>query len=128
LPFLRNLLLYLVFKEEKVLKRYQVLLPDWLGDWIEHLVDMYDLSFSEIIRAEICYSILAGTANLYPDHKLGLTVQEISKLSKKNATEEMNRDEMLKTISKMYFETRKAVEFRLAKERKNIKKNKKKKK
>jgi hypothetical protein len=127
LPFLRNLLLYLVFKEEKVLKRYQVLLPDWLGDWIEHLVDMYDLSFSEIIRAEICYSILAGTANLYPDHKLGLTVQEISKLSKKNATEEMNRDEMLKTISKMYFETRKAVEFRLDKERKNIKKTKKKK-
>jgi hypothetical protein len=127
LPFPRNLLLYLVFKEEKVLKRYQVLLPDWLGDWVEHLVDMYDLSFSEIIRAEICYSILAGTANLYPDHKLGLTVQEISKLSKKNATEEMNRDEMLKTISKMYFETRKAVEFRLDKERKNIKKTKKKK-
>ena len=110
-----------------MLKRYQVLLPDWLGDWVEHLVNMYDLSFSEIIRAEICYSILAGTANLYPDHKLGLTIQEISKLSKKNAAEEMNRDEMLRTISKMYFETRKAVEFRLDKERKNIKNKKKKK-
>ena len=111
-----------------MLKRYQVLLPDWLGEWVEHLVDTYDLSFSEIIRAEICYSVLAGTANLYPDYKLGLTVQEISKLSKKNAEEEMNRDEMLRTVSKMYFETRKAVEFRLDKERKNIKKNKKNKK
>ncbi len=107
-----------------MLKRYQVLLPDWLGDWVEHLVNMYDLSFSEIIRAEICYSILAGTANLYPDHKLGLTVQELSKLSKKNAEEEMNRDEILKTISKMYFETRKAVEFRLDKEKENKKEKK----
>lgn len=104
-----------------MLKRYQVLLPEWLGEWVEHLVDTYDLSFSEIIRAEICYSILAGTANLYPDHKLGLTVQELSKQAKNNAEEEMNRDEMLRTISKMYFETRKAVEFRLGEEKKKKK-------
>ena len=108
-----------------MLKRYQVLLPEWLGDYVEHLVDTYGLSFSEIIRSEICYSIPAGVASTYPDYKLGITTQEISKLSKKNTKDTIDRDEMHRTISKMYFETRKAVEFRLAKEKKNINKTKK---
>ena len=111
-----------------MLKRYQVLLPDWLEDYIKHLVDKYDMSFSEVIRAEICYSILSGVASVYPDYKLGITAQEISKLSKNYNQDKIERDEMHRVLSKIYFETRKAVEFRLDKERKNIKKNKKKKK
>ena len=105
-----------------MLKRYQVLLPDWLGEYVEHQVDKYDLSFSEIIRAEICYSILAGIASMYPDYKLGITAQEISKMEEKNTKDRVSRGEMHKILSKIYFETRKAVEFRLAREKKKIKK------
>ncbi len=42
-----------------MLKRYQVLLPDWLEDYVKLLADKYDLSFSEIIRTIICNWILA---------------------------------------------------------------------
>ncbi len=101
-----------------MLKRYQVLLPEWLEDYIKHLVDKYDMSFSEVIRAEICYSILCGVASVYPDYKLGITAQEISNLSKNYVQGKMERDEMHRILSKIYFETRKAVEFRLAKEKK----------
>lgn len=41
-----------------MLKRYQVLLPDWMEEYIKYLVDKYDLSFSEVIRGEICIAIL----------------------------------------------------------------------
>jgi hypothetical protein len=121
LPFPKYLLLYQVFKEEKVLKRYQVLLPDWLGEYVEYLVNTYDLSFSEMIRAEICYSILAGIGSIYPDYKLSITAQEISKLAKNNIHPKVNKAEMHRILSKMYFETRKVVEFRLAKEGKKKK-------
>ena len=97
-----------------MLKRYQVLLPDWLGDYVEHLVDILDLSFSEIIRAEICYSVLAGVAFTNPDYKLGITPGEISKTAGNYVEGKLSREELHKTISKFYFETRKAVEFRLA--------------
>ena len=93
-----------------MLKRYQVLLPDWLEDYIKHLVDKYDMSFSEVIRAEICYSILAGVASVYPDYKLGITAQEISKLSKNYTQDKMERDEIPRLLylyihSKLYQQT-----------------------
>ena len=111
-----------------MLKRYQVLLPDWLGEYVEHLVGKYDLSFSEIIRTEICCAVLAAMTHLYPEYKPGITHEEISLLMKNEAQKSMERDEVHRILSKIYFETRKAVEFRLDKERKNIKKTKKKKK
>ena len=44
-----------------MLKRYQVLLPDWLEDNIKEIAEIFDLSFSEIIRLELCFAILSST-------------------------------------------------------------------
>ncbi|NIM58868.1 MAG: hypothetical protein GTO16_08000 [Candidatus Aminicenantes bacterium] len=108
-----------------MLKRYQVLLPDWLEDYIKLLVDKYDLSFSEVIRAMICNWILATIPNLYPELKLGFASKDIHELIKAEAQENMEREEVHRILSKIYFESRKAAEYRMAKEQKK-KKNKKK--
>ncbi len=101
-----------------MLKRYQVLLPDWLEDYTRHLADRYKLSFSEIIRIQICFSILSAVSSFYPDYKPGASIQEISKLAKENIESNLGREELERLISKLYFETRKAVEYRLKKEKK----------
>lgn len=100
-----------------MLKRYQVLLPDWLGDYVKNLVDKYDLSFSEIIRTEICFAILSSTASLNPEYKSDFKVQEIIDLMKVDAQKNMDREKVHGMLSKIYFETRKAVEYRLSKEK-----------
>jgi ABC-type polysaccharide transport system permease subunit len=104
-----------------VLKRYQVLLPDWLEDYIKFLVEKYGLSFSEVIRVKICLSVLSAVANLYPEIKLGITLNEITEMEKNNVQDTIKKDEMHRLLSKIYFETRKAAEHRLAKERKQKK-------
>ena len=101
-----------------MLKRYQVLLPDWLGDYIKSLVDLYDLSFSEIIRTEICMAILNSTASLYPKYKSGITSKEIYRLMKEEAQKNIEREDTHRILSKIYSETRKAIEYRMAKEKK----------
>lgn len=101
-----------------MLKRYQVLLPDWLGDYIKILVDKYDLSFSEIIRTQICMAVLNSVPNLFPEYKSDITTKEIYNLQKNNAHKGMEREEMHRIMSKIYFETRKAIEYRLANEKK----------
>ena len=37
-----------------MLKRYQVLLDDWLADTIKALADKYVISFSELIKVILC--------------------------------------------------------------------------
>ena len=95
-----------------MLKRYQVLLPDWLENYIIQIAELFDLSFSEIIRLELCFSILSSTKSFYPKYKMGITPKEIleSAHGQKEAKEE---EEKHRFMSKIYFETRKAVEYRL---------------
>jgi len=104
-----------------VLKRYQVLLQGWLEDYVKYIVEIYDLSFSEVIRLELCFAILSSTISQYPEFKPGITPQEILESAKKAAQFGINRDELHRVMSKIYFETRKAVEFRLSQEKKSKK-------
>ncbi len=99
-------------------RKYQVILPDWLEDYIKFLVDKYELNFSEVIRLQICYSVLCLMEKLYPEFKPGLTVEDITTIPNAYPVEQ-DREDLLRRLSKIYFETRKAVEYRLEKEQKN---------
>lgn len=105
-----------------MLKRYQVLLPDWLEDYVKFLTDKYDLSFSEIIRAEISSSILASVSNLFPDYKPSLTFNDMIQNIKQNDPKGLEREDIHRVLSKLYFEARKAAEYRMKKEKKQVKK------
>lgn len=105
-----------------MLKRYQVLLPEWLEDYHKFLVDKYGLSFSEVLRISLCIEVLTMVPLLCPGYEPDLTAEEISKLIKRKLDENMDQDELHRYMSKIYFEARKAVEFRLAQEKKQKKK------
>lgn len=98
-----------------MLKRYQVLLPDWLEEYIKYNVQLYDLSFSEIIRLQICFSTILAVSSMYPDFKPGIDLQDFFDMAKKTDPKNLDRAEILQSISKVYFEARKAVEFRMQK-------------
>jgi len=101
-----------------MLKRYQVLLPDWLEDNIKYYIEKYGLSFSEGIRAELCSAILATVQLQFPEYKPGITIEEvISKLKKMN-TGKVKKEEIKQLLSKIYFEARKASEYRHTKGKK----------
>ena len=110
-------------KGGKVLKKYQVLIPVWLEDYIKFMAEKYDLSFSEIIRAEICFAILCHVSHFFPDYKSGITPDDILSMFIPQKGKELEREELLRVLSKIYFETRKAVEFRLSAEAKPKKSN-----
>ncbi len=99
-----------------MLKRYQVLLPDWLEDNIKLFADRFDLSFSEIIRAKICSAILAAVPKLCPGYEPGLTFEEIMDIFIGASEVKMEREEVQRMLSKIYFEARKASEYRMARE------------
>ncbi len=100
-----------------MLKRYQVLLPDWLEEYIKIIVDKYDFSFSEIIRAMVCNTVLSLVTTLDPEYKSGISLDEILKNLKKGKNLEIGNAEMHQILSRLYFETRKAVEHRLSSEK-----------
>jgi hypothetical protein len=105
-----------------MLKRYQVLLPDWMEDYIKFLVGRYDLSFSEIIRGELCFSFLNTIINLCPEYKPGITSKNIIEAARLDIRDELKQEDLHKLLSKLYFETRKAVEYRMDKEKEQKKK------
>ena len=99
-----------------MLKRNQVMLTDWLVEFIKFHADKYDVSFSEVIRLMLCMQIEHLVSLEYPKYKFGIPLEEVMEVL--NAAEKDNKFDVAhhKLISKIYFETRKAAEFMLNKE------------
>ena len=99
-----------------MLKKHQVLIPDWLEDYIIHIAKKYDLSVSVVIRAEICDAINSQITYFYPDYKPGTSNSELLEAFRSYLGEDFDREEIHRIMSKVCFEARKAVEYRLSRE------------
>jgi len=99
--------------EKKMLEKFQVMLPGWLSDYIQFITDKYDIGFSETIRIDLCFAILCTIHKIYPEYKSDLSLGELEKILKKITHEPIEKKELDNIISRIYFETRKAVEYRL---------------
>ena len=97
-------------------KRYQVLIPEWLEDYIKLGVKKYGLSFSELLRLEICLSVISTMEALYPSYETTFSAKEVFQAVQKYSKGRVDKEEMDKLISKIYFEARKAIEFRFSTE------------
>ena len=98
-----------------MLKRYQVLLPDWLEDYIKIGVESYGFSFSELIRLLICFSILTQIPALHPEYTPNVAIKEIFGAINDAATNHVEKKSFNRFVSQIYFETRKAIEYRMQK-------------
>ena len=94
-----------------MLKRHQVLLNEWLTDYIRCFCERYDLSFSELIRIMLCLQIGSWVSQIYPKYKFKISLKEISNLLEAFDKTHDFEEKHHKMISRVYFETRKAAEF-----------------
>ena len=97
-------------------KKYQVLLSKWMEDYLKFITERYDMNFSSAIRVYMCLGFLYSLSHTQPDYKIDLPEDELLKLSKTSSNDDLQEEEIHQFLSKIIFETRKAVEYRLAKE------------
>lgn len=95
--------------------RFQVMLSDWMEDYIKFVADRYDLTDSEVIRGHMCFGFLYAISMMYPEYKAKLKGEEFAGLSKEMNKVDLDTEEFNKLTSKIIFETRKAVEYRMSK-------------
>lgn len=100
-----------------MLKRYQVLLDDWMERYIKLIAEKYDLSSSAAIRVHLGLAILYVILVLHPEYKPDLLDKELRELSRKASKNELDEPEAHKMSSKIIFEAAKAVEYILSKQR-----------
>ena len=98
-------------------KRYQVLLSDWMEDYLKFIAERFDMNFSSTIRVYMCLGFLFSLSHTQPEHKIDLPKDELMKLSNKATKRGLREEEIHQFLSKIIFEARKAVEYRLSKEK-----------
>jgi hypothetical protein len=100
-----------------MLLRQQVLIEDWLVEYLKFLAEKYDLSFSEVIRLGLCAQFDEMVTLAYPDIKSKIDKKKFLRLLHESENNEDSREDLLKMISLVYFEARKTIETRMAKEK-----------
>ena len=98
-----------------MLKRYQVLIDDWMEDYVKLVAEKYSISASATIKVHLGISILYVIPALLPGYKPDLANKQLQELAKEAAKGELEEAEANKMMSKILFEARKAVELILSK-------------
>jgi len=101
-----------------MLKRCQVLLTDWQEEYIRNGAQRYDQSFSEVLRIFLSEGFLHLIPLLHPEYKPGIAGRQLAEMTRKAGNPNTSIEERHKLISKLYFEARKAVEYRMSKVKK----------
>jgi len=99
------------------MNKFQVLLPDWLEDYVDFLAKKYDLPISEVIRMQISAAGLFMVTMLYPDFDTNFSLDSVKNIPAE-FSKEPDSEALKRKLSKLYHESRKAVEFRMEKEKK----------
>jgi len=101
---------------------YQVLLPRWLERPIKNRVKNLDVSISEILRIQVCISVMAFQRVLFPEYKFDIPLEEFLQSIKELTEKDDVKDEIREVYSDIYYETRKALDYREKKEKRAKKK------
>ena len=97
-----------------MLIRTQVLFEDWQVEYFKDVAERNDISFSEVCRLMTSLGMVDAVTALHPEYKLDRDVKHYKKFVDQNASEDVRHQ----LLSKLYFEARKAVEYRTAKTKK----------
>ena len=108
-----------------MLKRQQILLSEWLTDYLKSSAEEYDLSLSEVVRLTLCLYISELAAYYYPEYKCKFTKEFIVNAMRNFPKDGSAEENIHKAISEIYFEAHKAVEILLSKRKLNKNNNKK---
>jgi len=94
-----------------MLKRCQVLLTDWLEEHMKIIAKRNDLSFSEMIRIVLCEGLLHSATTIYPGCKSRVDKQLLADIAKEGSNPKTPLARKHQLTSKLYFETRKIIEY-----------------
>ncbi|MBN3038153.1 MAG: hypothetical protein JW869_01890 [Candidatus Omnitrophica bacterium] len=107
-----------------MLKRYQVLLEHWMADHVKDMAERYDMSFSEMLRCVLSIKIIELVEINCPKYKSNVNKKNLENSVKLGNLDKMDREKFHRALSKVYFETQKAIEYFYEQECKKAKKEK----
>lgn len=94
-------------------KRFQILLSEWQEEYLRYVSEKHDYSFSEILRIFLSLGFLYIVPLLSPEYRSQLTKKRLAEITKNVARLGNTKEERSKFVSTVYFEARKAAEYRL---------------
>ena len=95
-----------------MVEKFQVLLPEWLADYVHYLAEKYDMKISEVIRIQVSASALFMALQLHPEYTSDLEISQVVKGMAEHGRKN-DKAKVERLVSKLLFETRKAIEYRM---------------
>jgi hypothetical protein len=95
-------------------KKFQVVLPVWMEDYLQSICHEYDLTISELLRLEISLAFICFVSHYFPEYE-GPSMKDLGIPLAKDAPprDKIDREVMHRVLSKIYFEARKAADFHM---------------
>ena len=97
-----------------MLKRYQVLMTDWLAEYANFITEVYDVSFSEAVRVLMSLGAMAAITKLDPKYKPSVSIKKMLEKMRNTPPGKFKEEIFHHQLSELYHQARKAIEFRMS--------------
>jgi len=104
-----------------MLRRKQVLVSDWLDDFVNYVSKRYDISYSEVIRVSVAYMLTGILAGADSKYEMTVTWEDLAQVLQKSWENEGDLENTRKVISDVYWDAKKILSDRMAKIKSNPK-------
>jgi len=95
-------------------KKFQVVLPDWMEEYLQTIANQLDLTVSELLRLELSLGFIFFIDSIFAQFKApNLEIFGIPKANAVQWLENLDRDKMRTILSRISFEARKATDYHL---------------
>jgi hypothetical protein len=96
-----------------MLRRKQVMISDWLDDFVQYTAQKYDISYSEVLRLGTAYFLADVLSKADPKYKMKVTSKEISKVVYDGLEQCGDVEVTRKLIADIYHESKRILQARI---------------
>ena len=95
------------------LRRKQVMISDWLDDYMQELSKIYDVSYSEIVRAMLSYAFGSTVSQVHPEYKFSIDAERMANAAIERNDGKIDIEANRKLLADIYYEARQLIEQHL---------------
>lgn len=93
-----------------MLRRKQIMMSDWLDDFIQEICKKYNVSYSEAVRVMLSYGFAQVLCKIYPEYNFSIDADRMASASRELNDGKIDIEANQKLTADIYFEARRILD------------------
>jgi hypothetical protein len=94
-----------------MLIRKQIMMSDWLDDYLNELSEVLHISYAELVRVVLCFGLCETLKETNPDYQMSVDVKKMAQVGHDSLlSTDLHREQVKQLIGNIYYDSRRILD------------------